>query len=112
MTKGVNRCQVSWASELAGNDFKMGYCPRNLNGKLDAVSRRLEYCPEKGGSSETGLQPISLELKPEHFISEILQEGIGIRTVISLSKLHIIPPIKFNADFMEGIVTAGVEDQE
>jgi hypothetical protein len=51
-------------------------------------------------------------LKPEHFISEITLEGIGMQTVISGSKLHTVPPIKFNADLMECIVTAATEDQE
>jgi hypothetical protein len=39
-------------------------------------------------------------------------EGIGMRTVISGSKLHAVPPIKFNADLMEHIVMAAMEDQE
>jgi hypothetical protein len=39
-------------------------------------------------------------------------EGIGMQTVISGSKLHAVPPIKFNVDLMEGVVTATTEDQE
>jgi hypothetical protein len=39
-------------------------------------------------------------------------EGIGLWTVISGSNLHAVPPIKFNADLMECVVTAATEDQE
>jgi hypothetical protein len=35
-----------------------------------------------------------------------------MRIVISGSKLHAVPLIKFNADLMERIVTAAIEDQE
>jgi hypothetical protein len=51
-------------------------------------------------------------LKPEHFVSEQLLEGIGMQTVISGSKLHAVPPINFNVDLIERVVTAATEDQE
>jgi hypothetical protein len=51
-------------------------------------------------------------LKPEYFVSEISLEGIGIWTVILGSKLHTVPPIKFNADLMEHVVMAATEDLE
>jgi hypothetical protein len=51
-------------------------------------------------------------LKPEYFGSEIMLEGIGTQTVISGSKLHAVPAIKFNADMVEDIVTAAMEDQD
>jgi hypothetical protein len=38
-TKVLNHCQARWAQELAGYDFKIVYCPGNLNGKPDALSR-------------------------------------------------------------------------
>jgi hypothetical protein len=59
-----------------------------------------------------GLQPISLVLKPEHFISEMMLEGFGIWTVISGSKRHTVPAIKFDTDLMECVVIATMEDQE
>jgi hypothetical protein len=111
-TKVFNRCQVRCAQELGGYYFKIVYPPRNLIGKLDVLFKGLEYCSYKGDHSENGLQPISLVLKPEHFISEIMLDGIGMRTVISGSKLHAVPPIKFNADLIECIITAAREDQE
>jgi hypothetical protein len=51
-------------------------------------------------------------LKPEHFVWEITLEGIGIQTVISGSKLHAVLPITFNADLMECVFMAAMEDQE
>jgi hypothetical protein len=110
--KVINRRQARWAQELAGYDFKIVYHPRNLNRKPDALSRRPEYRPEKGDSGENGLQLISLVLKLESFVSEIMLESIRIPTVISGSKLHVVPPIKFNADLMKYVVTATMEDQE
>jgi hypothetical protein len=65
-----------------------------------------------GDSNKNGLQLISLILKPEHLISEIMLEGIGMQTVISGSKLHIVPPIKFNTTLNKCIVMATIEDQE
>jgi hypothetical protein len=111
-TKVLNRRQVRYAQELAGYDFKIVYHPRNLNGKPDTLSRQLEYRPEKGDSSENGFQPISLILKPEQLVLKIMLEGIGIRIMILGSKLHAVPPIKFNEDLIECIVTAAMEDQE
>jgi hypothetical protein len=35
-----------------------------------------------------------------------------MRTIISRSKLHTVRLIKFNADLMERIVTAAMEEQE
>jgi hypothetical protein len=51
-------------------------------------------------------------LKPEHFVSEIMLEGIRMWTVILQLKLHAVPQIKFNTDLIERVVTAATEDQE
>jgi hypothetical protein len=111
-TKVLNRPQARWAQEFAGYDFKLVYYPGNLNGKPDALSRQLEYCLEMGDSSNNGLQSILVVLKREHFVSEITLEGIGMRTGISRSKLHAVPPIKFHTDLMELVVTTAMEDLE
>jgi hypothetical protein len=63
-------------------------------------------------SSENCLQPRSLILKQEHFVLEIMLQGIGMRIVISGSKLHAVPPIKFNTDLIEHVVTAAMQNQE
>jgi hypothetical protein len=83
MTKVLNCRQPRWAQELAGYDFKIVYYPGNLNGKLDALSRRPEYHPENRDSSDNSLQLISLVLKLGHFVLQIMLEGIGIPLVIS-----------------------------
>jgi hypothetical protein len=76
------------------------------------LSRQPESHPEKGDSSENSFQLISLVLKPEHFILEITLEGIGMQTVISEPKLYAVSLIKFNADLIEYVVTAAIEDQK
>jgi len=48
-TKVLNRCQAQWAQELASIDFRVYYRPDTQNGKPNALSRRSEYRPEKGG---------------------------------------------------------------
>jgi hypothetical protein len=52
ITKVLNRRQVCWAKELASMDFKIFYRKGTSNGKLDALSRCLEYCPGKGGGRD------------------------------------------------------------
>jgi hypothetical protein len=51
-------------------------------------------------------------LKTEYFVLEITLEDIRMQTVISGLKLQAVPLIKLNADLMEYIVTATIEDQE
>jgi len=63
-TKVLNRRQAGWAQELAGVDFRIYYRPGTQNGKPDALSRRSEYRPEKGGVEN---QPITSVLKENHF---------------------------------------------
>ena len=63
-TKVLNRQQGHWAQELASIDFRIYYRPGTQNGKPDALSRRSEYRPEKGGVEN---QPIMSVLKRNHF---------------------------------------------
>jgi len=63
-TKVLNRRQARWAQELAGIDFRIYYRPGTQNGKPDALSRRSEYRPEKGGVEN---QPITSVLRKNHF---------------------------------------------
>jgi hypothetical protein len=76
-TKVLNRRQAHWAQELAGVDFKMFYRKGISNGKPDALLRRLQYRPEKGGGGD---QPIETILNEKHFgtISVISTGGEGI----------------------------------
>jgi len=51
-----------WAQKLCGFNFKIVDHPRTKGGKPDALSRRPEYRPEKGGTHRE--QQI---LQPKHF---------------------------------------------
>ena len=46
--KPLNRRQARWALELDGFEFQIIHHPEVKNGKPDALSRHLEYRPEKG----------------------------------------------------------------
>jgi len=48
-TKVLNQRQACWAQEPAGIDFKIYYRPGAKNSKPDALSRHLEYRPEREG---------------------------------------------------------------
>jgi len=62
-TKLLNRRQARWAQELGGINFRIYYRPGTQNGKPDALSRRSEYRPEKGGVEK---QPITTVLRKNH----------------------------------------------
>jgi hypothetical protein len=57
-------------------DFKIYYRKGTSNGKPDALLRRLEYCPEKGGGEDWLIQTV---LNERHFgtISVISTGGEG-----------------------------------
>jgi len=65
--KVLNHRQARWAKELAGIDFRINYRSGSRSGKPDALSRRSEYRPEKGGNEN---QPITTVLKKEHFAEQ------------------------------------------
>ena len=73
-TKVLNRRQARWAQELAGIDFKIFYRPGSLNGKPDALSRRPEYHPEKGGIEN---KPITTVLGKSHFEERLTRSFIA-----------------------------------
>jgi len=79
-TKVLNRQQARWAQELAGIDFRIYYRPGGKNGKPDALSRRAEYRPEKGGTEN---QPITTVLQEKHLDKESLNERRSITFICS-----------------------------
>jgi hypothetical protein len=85
-TKVLNTRQACWAQELASMDFKIFYRKEMSNGKPDALSRCLEYCPEKGGGRDQLIQTI---LNKKHFgtISAISTGGEG--TVFCCSAVQL-----------------------
>jgi len=82
-TKVLNRRQARWTQELAGIDFRIYYRPGTQNGKPDALTRRSEYRPEKGGI-ET--QPITSVLRKDHF-----EECLSRTFVCSSARLMSLP---------------------
>jgi hypothetical protein len=110
-TKVLNRRQACWAQELAGVDFKMFYRKGTSNGEPDALSRRPEYCPEKGGG---GGQPIQTVLNEKHFgtISAISTGGEGTVFCCSAVQLAYLSTSvsKWTKEFQQEIRQAGKED--
>jgi len=85
-TKILNRRQARWAQELAGIDFRIYYRPGNWNGKPDALSRRSEFSPEKGGSEN---QPITTVLQKDNFAEPDRRESTFI---CSSTRFASLPP--------------------
>ena len=105
-TKVLNRRQARWAQELAGIDFKIYFRPGAQNGKADALSRRSEYRPEKGGGED---QPITTILQPKNLSGRITEGG---RYVTSAVQLASLPTTRYNEEFVALVVEAGKKDQE
>ena len=103
-TKVLNRRQARWAEELAGIDFKIYYRPGSQNGKPDALSRRSEYRPEKGGVEN---QPITAVLGEKHF-----EERLTRSFICSSARLTSLPTRKWTPDFAEKIREAAKGDEE
>ena len=126
-TKVLNRRQAHWAQELVGIDFKIFYRPGTKNSKPDALSRRSEYRPEKGGS---GSQPITTVLHKTHFAEPIQVTGVAntqrevqvagaVNTqredtafIISAARLGSLPARSWTKEFLILICSAGKMDPE
>ena len=108
-TKVLNRRQARWAQELAGYDFKIVYRPGTQNGKPDALSRRPEYRPLKGGGSveENENQPIYRLLRPDQLVTVD-----GAQVVLSSLSVQTIPKVVFHQSLLEEIFTFGQDDPE
>jgi len=100
-TKVLNRRQARWVRELAGIDFRIYYCPGSQNGKLDALSRRSEYCPEIG---EVEKQPITI-LQESHLADRQSQVFVAL-----LARLASIPRRKCNEEFLQKVRKTVQED--
>ena len=109
-TKVLNRQQARWPQELAGVDFKIYYRPGAKNGKPDAVSRRSEYHPEKGGSES---QPITTVLHKTHFAGAVNTLREGTTTfIISAAQLSSLPVRSWKKEFLALVRSAGEKDLE
>jgi len=110
-TKILNRRQARWAQELASIDFRIYYRPGNRNGKPDALLRRSEYRPEKGGSEN---QPITTVLRKDNFAEpDFAKPDRRERTFIcSSARLASLPPQQWSEEFVEAVKKAGKKDYE
>jgi len=102
-TKVLNRRQARWAQELAGIDFRIYYRPGTQNGKPDALSRRSEYRPEKGGVEN---QPITTVLGEKHF------DRKNSSFICSSARLASLPTRKWSPEFVEKVREAAEEDPQ
>jgi transposase InsO family protein len=108
-SKVLNRRQARWAQELAGYDFKIIYRPGTSNGKSDALSRRPEYRPDKGGGSAENNenQPIYRVLRPDQ-----LATVDGDQVILSSLKLQSIPKVRFTSELLDEIFVEGAKDPD
>jgi len=108
-TKVLNRRQARWVQELAGIDFRIYYRPGTQNGKPDALSRRLEYRPEKGGVEN---QPITTVLGKRHLAETGFAEPDRQKRtfVCSSARLMSLPVRKWNPGFVEEVKKAATND--
>ena len=104
MTKILNRQQARWAQKLAGIGFCIYYRPGSQNGKPDALSRQLEYRPEKGGGEN---QPITTVLNGNQ-----IEERQARLFICSSTQLKSIPKRKWNSDFKEEVLKRAKEDAD
>src|ERR1700712_2354959 len=102
--KPLNRRQARWALELDGFDFVVIHRPGAANGKADALSRRSEYRPEKGGLS---YQPVTQVFKPGQWVSGDEPETVLVSSV-QLSTLR--PVVKMSPSLIEEIVGKAAVD--
>jgi len=110
-TKILNRRQARWAQELAGIDFRIYYRPGSRNRKPDALSRRSEYRPEKGGSQN---QAITTVLRKDNFAKpDFAEHDRRERTFIcSSARLASLQPRQWSEEFTEAVKKAGKKDHE
>jgi len=108
-TKVLNQRQARWAPELAGYDFKIVYRPGIQNGKPNALSRRPEYHPLKGGGSaeENENQPIYRLLRPNQLVTVDRAQ-----VVLSSLSVQTIPKVVFHQSLLEEVFSYGQDDPE
>jgi len=102
-TKVLNRQQARWAQELAGIDFKIYYRPGTRNGKPDALSRRSEYRPEKGGVEN---QPITTVLGKNHF-----EQCLTRSFICSSARLVSLLERRWMEEFLAEVREEGKKDE-
>jgi transposase InsO family protein len=111
--KPLNRRQARWALELDGFDFQIIYRPGVKNGKPDALSRRAEHRPEKGGHD---YQPVEHVLKPGQWVPESYREQRVRPTeeheilLSSVQMQGLRPVVKMAKDVEQEIIEKAADD--
>ena len=96
--KPLNRRQARWALELDGFDFHIIYQPGAKNTKPDALSRRAEHRPEKGGHN---YQPVEHVLKP----GQLVPGNYGQIDLLSVQFQGLRPMVKMSKWLEEEIIS-------
>jgi len=89
--------------ELAGLDLRIYYRPGTQNGKPDALSRRSEYHPGKGGVEN---KPITSVLGKNHF-----EERLTCSFICSSARLASLPTRKWSEEFLMKVREEGKEEK-
>ena len=89
--------------ELASIDFRIYYRPGTQNGKPDALSRRMEYRPEKGGVEN---QPITTVLRKNHF-----EEQLGHSFICLSARITTLPARRWAEEFLADVRKEGKKDE-
>ena len=113
-TKLYNRRQARWAEKLASFDFVIHYRPGTLGGKPDALSRRPDYRPLRGGGTTMpkSKNPNEFQfLKPQQlqdFPTD--KERTAIIAQLSISAT-IVQPLDQDESFLNEIKSSLKNDQ-
>ena len=107
-TKVLNRRQARWAEQLSLYNFIIFYRPGTKNGKADALSRKGELRPQKGGSED---QPTKALLRPDQIatITEA-QPAAPPQFLLSAARLASLRVPNFKQSFLDHIRRAISQD--
>jgi len=88
--------------------FRIYYRPGTQNGKPDALSRRSEYRPEKGGVEN---QPITTVLQAKNLDEKSLDERRGISFICYSARLTSLHERKWTEEFLANVRKEGKKDE-
>jgi hypothetical protein len=71
-TKNLTRRQARWSEFLSGFDFHINYRPGRLGTKPDALTRRGDVYPKKGGIVEANKGNQQILLNPEQLLASLI----------------------------------------
>lgn len=107
-TKTLNRRQARWAEKLSEYDFTIVYRKGTSNAKADALSRRSEYRPEGGGSTDS--QPVTRLFRDGQLDLDSLKTR-DCQPMLSCASLSQIKKIQFDSNLLAKIREAVRNDE-